>query len=188
MLNTQKNKQAICSFDPAIDPELTDVGAYAVERDLSKVVYRAGAKPEVYSLRPLRHDVCAWVCSADSDVVRWDRAFFACVVQIDSLKMFDVNGVVTEVPQWIPDSVSNRPDKIAGMFDLFKSDEKALFPPATIYEIGEVAYRNAFFPRGIAPTFVLPRTSVQILEAGFYHRAAQAKSTPTDGTSEPEQP
>ena len=189
MLNTQKTRQAVCVWDPAIDTEATDIVAYVQKRDITKVVYRLGTKPELYSLRPLTHDVCAYVCSAPEGPERQARAFFACVVKVDNLLIFNEEGVkVGDHAVWAPDSVKEKPERLANTFDLFTKEEKAIFSPATVYEIGEVAWRFSFFPRGIAPLFALPPTSVQIWTAAFSLPAAPVESIQETGTSEPTQP
>lgn len=186
MLHTQKNKQAICIWDPAIDPKATNLANYVQRRDLTKVVYRAGTKPEVYHLRPLNHEVCAWVCAAPDGPERQNRAFFACVVQVDGLKIVSEDGVlIKEHESWAPDATRDKPERLLNMFDLFSKEERKIFSPATVYEIGEVAWRYSFFPKEIAPLFALPLTSEQIWLAAASSRPAELEpNTDQPGTSE----
>lgn len=175
-----QNREVVAIWDPAIDFEQTDMGEYIKTRDVSKLKFIAGAKPEVYVVRPITNDIGAFIDAAPNENEKYTRAFHACVVQVKNFT--DEQG--RQFESWQPDKVKNAGKSIETIADLFTKEERALFPRATAYEIGAVAWAHSFFPKKIAPTFQLLPTSLEILKAIPPSPAAQATNTAETGPSE----
>lgn len=172
-LQELKPREAVCLWDPAIANAFEEVVEYARTRDLTKLKWRDGTKPEVYSLRPMNNAISVFVNSAASDVEKYSRAFFACVVEVSNF--VDADGVARE--RWRPESVMLHLERIGKVNDLFAAAEKELFPFGTIMEIGQCAWAFSFFPKQIGLSLPLLPTSLQIWTAVSARSAEQAENT-----------
>lgn len=186
MFNSSSLRQAVCVWDPAIDVEASQLAEYIRSRDLKHLAFKGGAKAEIYHLRPITNEIGIWIDSATSDQERYARAFYACVVKVDNLVTQDsAAGVVHD--EWRPTRATDSDHKISKASDLFTAQDKEIFPRATIYEIGSVAWGFSFFPQRTGASFALLPTSHATWIAALSRSAAPAESTVADGNvaSEP---
>ena len=181
MFHTSSDKQAVCIWDPAIDHANTKIAEYANRRDMSKIAFLPGSKPEIYHLRPITHTIGSWIDSAPNEQEKFVRSFFACVIRVTNFVGHD--GMVHDI--WQPDRMRlDGQRSVETVSDLYTPAEKDLFPRATLYEIGSVAWGFSFFPKRIEPFFPLPPTSKEIWTAEFMRRAELESNTPTTGPIE----
>ena len=188
MIDDSKLKPFVCSWDPALDRDAFDHakhfgdGLREGDRDYAALRFLPGLQPAVYWLRELdTRIVNRVVLTAPTTEERRERAFRASVVRVENI---EIDGQVVRrfETRRVTDGDRNGL-KLSEAFELFSEDEGNLFDPATQQEIGEVARRRAFLPRGIAPRYSLPRTSLETLAVTASLRAERAESTPAAGTS-----
>lgn len=181
--------EAVCLWDPAIDLNPADEDEaerlleYGRTRDMSKLPFKAGAKAEVYVLRPVSNDVGAWIDSAANEADKFHRAFVASVVRVKNYT--DPSG--GQIDEWQPDKVRLAGKSIDGIADLFSRQERERFPRATIQEIGAVAWAYSFFPKAMRVTYRLLPTSLRILDMRIASIVAQAMITEAIGQNESKQ-
>lgn len=180
MSSAFQNREVICVWDPAIDFEQTDLSEYIRTRDVTKLKLVPGAKAEVYVVRPVSNEIGSWIDAAPTELEKYARAFHACVVRVKNF--VDESG--NQYDAWQPDRVKNSGKAIDSVTDLYTKAERALFPRATTYEIGAVAWAISFFPKKIAPTFPLLHTSLEILRAIPPRLAEQVSNTAETGQTE----
>lgn len=183
LLNELKIRQLVCIWDPAIDAEASDLVEYLKTRDTKHLVYLAGAKPEVYHLRPITSEMFTWVNAPEKPEEKFARAFYASVVKITGY--YNEENDNQQQDEWSPSAVQNAGGALERVIDLFTGKgEKNKFAPGTLCEIGEPAYRQAFFPKRIAVSYQLSPMSLQIWQTLAVQRAEQALSLEKAGKSE----
>lgn len=181
-LSEQQTTKVVCIWDPAIDAETSDYAEYIRTRELKHLQFRAGTAPEIYHLRPITPAMFAWVNAPELEYDKHARAFYAAVFEVSGF----VNAEMLQQDKWAPALVQNAGTKLDTHVDLFKKDERELFSPATVNEIGEVAYRRAFFPKRMPVSYRLSPLSLQTWQmVASLPSAEPAANSQTAGPSEP---
>jgi len=175
-----QNREVVATWDPAIEFEEASYAKYLDTRDVSLLQFKAGAKPEVYVLRPVSNEIGYTIDSAPTVEEKYARAFFASVIQVKNF----VDKHDRQFDSWQPEKVKNAGKAIDSITNLFTKEERELFRRPTIYEIGAVAWAHSFFQMKTVPIFPLLPTSLEILKAIPSSRAAQATNTAETGPSE----
>ena len=184
MLNEQRLFKTVCINDPAIDADAMSGGRGIIEwtfdRDLTKMQFIDGERPRTFYLRTLPASLAhSYVSQAQTENDMAYRCFRACVMRVDNPPP-DLSSSA-----WEPARVRDKQPTLNKTAELLSLTEMDAFDLLTIYEIGAVAHRLAFFPSGTAPSFSAPHISAQIWDAIHdSRRAAQAPSTAENGTTE----
>jgi len=118
--------------------------------------------------------------SAVGDGEKLLRAFRSCVVRVDNVRTANLSADV-----WEPARATDESHRLHRISEILTDEEVNEFDLTTIYELGGVAHGLCFFPRGIAPRFVLPDLSVQTWDAmRAFRLAEQAATSAAIGKSE----
>lgn len=193
--STLKPMRVVCCWDPAIDLAHPDTRwhEYIDHRDIDLLKLRTDPKPQVFVLRALssRLAIQRLLTITNAQEARM-AAFRACVIRIENPR---IEG--WDSPKFVPQAVSQAGDNdLSSTFELLNQEELELFEPATILEIGEVAYGRAMLPKETKGGYVLPPGSQRLLIvmrdllADAAQKRAEAEATsqhPSPSESEREQ-
>lgn len=150
----RKTFDVVRFYDPAIDWRSTPVEPvdYARDRDLTKLVMRAGCEPILFRYQRLtRRQWLSWVSRASSDEERHVRAFSAGVCE-----------VVIDGRVWRPGD-ADRPDFVAmSEADLDQLESAYGIGYADLQEIGSVVLTRSQLPFGFAPRYPVLPSSVAV--------------------------
>lgn len=184
MLNEQKLFKTVCINDPAIDVDAMGGGGgiinWTVERDMQKLALVDGIRPRTFYLRTLPSSLAhAYVAQGQTDSDLAFRCFRSCVMRVDNPPD------ELQASTWEPARVRDGNPGLDKKAELLSEMEMNAFDLLTIYEIGAVAHRLAFFPRETSPSFTAPHMSAQIWDAIHdSRRAAPVSNTAGNGQNE----
>jgi hypothetical protein len=161
MLNTTKGLRAVCIFDPSIAQAGTKVlMEYARSRDYSALEphIKKGELPTIYHFRRLSRSVMdRFVDLHTSGEARWVAAFQYGVTQIDKLRQEDGTRI-----DWKPTGKTATPE---GDIPTVSDEEMnaGIISRHEYFEIGRVIYDKSCLPVWLAPAFLPPPTSLELL-------------------------
>jgi hypothetical protein len=165
MLKTAEPFEVIGFADPAIDldhPD-TNLGRFIRTRDADRYLrFIAGTQPMRFTCRPLtRAHVILEMLSVPDENARRRKAFAWSVVGVKNARLEDGR----DVANWRPAAMQETPTHhVRRLGAVMSEDELEDFDVRTILEIGEVVLTRAFFStRGDAPLYLLPPTSLDLL-------------------------
>lgn len=170
----RKTIEVVRLYDQAIDwramkaaPEPCDEVRYAVDRDVSRLLYRPGTRPIVFRAKRLtRAAMLGLVARATTDDERRVRAFQAGVVEIEF-----ADGNV-----WRPEGAARAGYLAMDDGDLDALEERGI-AWADLIEVGAIILTRSELPFGCAASYQAPRSSVAAW-AALSRRSAEP--SPTD--------
>jgi hypothetical protein len=166
----------VCTLDTAIDRLSSKVEEFADTRDPSHLVFKPGARPFTFKLRPIGTSLMtSYVDSTPHVTDKWRRAFQVAVEEIDN-----VTDDYGSFRKYLPQTPLRTPKRELVVFSEDEVDDLAerLGGVAWIYEIGSVAYERSFLGKALSGgevSWSLPPSSLAALARMKHHRAEQIR-------------
>jgi len=188
MLDCAKPFPVHLFWDRAIDMGKTDLSLYLEEKDPDHLVWRPGEMGMAFWCRPIDTLTAErYLSTSPFESIQRGLAFRASVIRVEHCDGRLEDGASRPagfVPERVAQAGADNLESLDSPW-LMTDTELKLFDFATRQEVGEVALRRAFLPRGIVGGYRLPPSSQRLLEAMRALYAVQALSALETQTNSP---